>query len=99
MSPSQQASQEGGGGKTQTEWGWVRLLPLVGLAATHHSSKEFLLFVMVFNSGLTRHRNEEHCKHLSVFAVISVGNLEMDYAEFLPASFSSPQVFRSSFWW
>lgn len=74
--------------KTHTEWGWMKLAPLVALAETHYSSKELFIF-MAFNSGLTRHRNQEHCKHLSVFTVISVGNLEMDYAELLPASFSS----------
>lgn len=47
MSPSQQANQEGSRGNT--EWDWVRLISLVGLAATHYSSEGLFL---VFNSML-----------------------------------------------
>lgn len=70
--------------------GWLRSTPLVGLAATHYSSEEFVIVFMVFNSGSTRHRNQVFCKHLSVFAATSVGNLEINYAEFSPTSLSSP---------
>lgn len=45
MSPSQQANQEGSRGNT--EWDWVRLISLVGLAATHYSSEGLFWYLIL----------------------------------------------------